>query len=239
LFTGIVQDLVGVQSFKDVGDLVQLSLDMGDMTHNLELGASVAVNGTCLTVTRVDQGTAFFDVIMESLRTTNLHTLTAGDLVNVERSFQVGDEIGGHIVSGHVTSTAEIVQRRVDGNDHVLDFLLDQRWMKYVFHKGFIALDGASLTVSSVNRDTCHFEVSLIPETLSRTTLGTLPVGGLVNVEVDAQTLTTVDTVERLFKDPQWRREVLRHEVLDEEVLDDEVLDEERPDKNVGTQRAS
>ena len=213
MFTGIVQDLVTIQSFNDVGDLVQLSLDMGDMTSNLELGASVAVNGTCLTVTRVDQGTAYFDVIMESLRTTNLHTLNAGDLVNVERSFGVGDEIGGHIVSGHVTATAEVVERRVDGNDHVIDFLLPEQWMKYVFHKGFIALDGASLTVSSVDRDSCHFEVSLIPETLARTTLGKVPVGGLVNVEVDAQTLTTVDTVERLFKDPLWRQEILRPEM--------------------------
>ncbi len=209
MFTGIVQDLVTVQAVIDEGDLVRLALDLGEMTDNLKLGASVAVNGTCLTVTRVEQGTAYFDVIVETLRTTNLHALRDGDLVNVERSFQVGDEVGGHIVSGHVTSTAALVQRRVAGNDHVLTFALDPRWMKYVFHKGFIALDGASLTVSAIDRDAHEFSVSLIPETLQRTTLGRINEGRHVNVEVDAQTLTTVDTVERLFADDEWRAQLL------------------------------
>lgn len=209
MFTGIVQNLVTVQSIVDEGDLVRLALDLGEMTDNLKLGASVAVNGTCLTVTRVEQGTAYFDVIVETLNTTNLHALREGDRVNVERSFQVGDEVGGHIVSGHVTATADLVERRVDGNDHVLTFALAPQWMKYVFHKGFIALDGASLTVSSLNRDDSQFCVSLIPETLQRTTLGQLAEGDQVNVEVDAQTLTTVETVERLFADDDWRAQVL------------------------------
>jgi riboflavin synthase len=208
MFTGIVQDLVTVQTVTDEGDLRRLSLDLGEMTDNLQLGASVAVNGTCLTVTRVHQGSACFDVIMETLRTTNLGDIQAGHLVNVERSFRVGDEIGGHIVSGHVTATAQILARRVVGHDHVLRFALDPAWMKFVFHKGFIALDGASLTVSSVDRQHNTFEVSLIPETLARTTLGRKGEGDKVNVEVDAQTMTTVETVERLFSDPAWREQL-------------------------------
>ncbi len=209
MFTGIVQDLVPVQDIVDQGDLKRLRIDLGALTDNLKLGASVAVNGTCLTVTEVAAGSAWFDVITETLRVTNLGDLKVGDLVDVERSFQVGDEVGGHIVSGHITATAELVERAVAGHDHVLTLALDQQWMKYVFHKGFIALDGASLTVSSLDRASSTFCVSLIPETLSRTTLGTIAVGERVNVEVDAQTLTTVDTVERLFADEQWRAQVM------------------------------
>lgn len=200
MFTGIVQDLVTVQTVVDQGDLTRLGLDLGSMAHNLETGASVAVNGCCLTVTRVEQGVAYFDVIMETLRTTSLSQIRSGDYVNVERSFHVGDEIGGHIVSGHITTTADVVERRVEGNDNVLSFSMSEQWMKYVFHKGFVALDGASLTISSVDREANQFEVSLIPETLERTTLGRVMPGERVNVEVDAQTLTTVETVERLFR---------------------------------------
>jgi len=200
LFTGIVQDLVKVQTVVDQGDLTRIGLDLGSMAHNLETGASVAVNGCCLTVTRVEQGVAYFDVIMETLRTTSLSQIRSGDYVNVERSFHVGDEIGGHIVSGHITTTADVVERRVEGNDNVLSFSMSEQWMKYVFHKGFVALDGASLTISSVDREANQFEVSLIPETLERTTLGRVMPGERVNVEVDAQTLTTVETVERLFR---------------------------------------
>ena len=199
MFTGIVQDLVSIQSIVDEGDLIRLTLDLGALTDQLQLGASVAVNGTCLTVTRVEQGSATFDVITETLRTTNLGDLETGDQVNVERSYHVGDEIGGHIISGHVTATAPLTERRVEGHDHVLRFNLSDRWLKYVFHKGFIGLDGASITVSALNRDESWFEVSLIPETIARTTLGQLSEGDRINVEVDAQTVTTVDTVERVL----------------------------------------
>lgn len=199
MFTGIVQDLVPIQAIQDEGDLIHLTLDLGELTDQLQLGASVAVNGTCLTVTRVDQGRATFDVITETLRTTNLGRLSVGDLVNVERSYHVGDEIGGHIISGHVTTTAPLEARKVEGNDHVLRFGLGAEWLKYVFHKGFIGLDGASITVSSLDREQNWFEVSLIPETLARTTLGRLDEGDEINIEVDAQTVTTVDTVERVL----------------------------------------
>lgn len=203
MFTGIVQDLVAVQAIEDKGDLIHLTLDLGALTNELKLGASVAVNGTCLTVTRVDQGSATFDVITETLRTTNLGGLVVGTLVNVERSYHVGDEIGGHIISGHVTTTAPLNERQVIGHDHVLRFGLDEQWLKYVFHKGFIGLDGASITVSALNRDERWFEVSLIPETISRTTLGLIKEGDVINVEVDAQTVTTVDTVERVLAEQQ------------------------------------
>lgn len=188
--------------------LCRLELDLIGLTENLQLGASIAVNGTCLTVTRVSQARVAFDVVAETLRTTNLGALAAGDKVNVERSFRVGDEVGGHIVSGHVTATAEVIARTVVGHDHVLRFQIAPVWMKYVFHKGFIALDGASLTVSSVDRAQNAFEISLIPETLARTTLGQVAIGAPVNVEVDAQTMTLVDTVAALMADKEWRAQL-------------------------------
>ena len=209
MFTGIVQGLIRVKSIRVEDNLKRFSLDMGELSTGIKLGASVAVNGTCLTVTQATGSIVDFDVITETLKTTNLNDVLEGDLVNVERSFQVGDEVGGHIVSGHVTSTACLVDRRVEGHDHVLTFELDRPWMKYVFHKGYVALDGASLTVSSIDRARCRFQVSLIPETLSRTTLGEMPEEGRVNLEVDSQTLTTVETVERLFSDEQWRNQIL------------------------------
>lgn len=210
MFTGIVQDLISVQAIEHDDGLMRLTLDLGKHTSGLQLGASVAVNGTCLTVTRVDQGIVMFDVIAETLRTTNLGDLQMGTLVNVERSFQVGDEVGGHIVSGHVTATGTVEQRVVSGHDHVLRLSIAEEWLKFIFHKGFIALDGASLTVSAVDRNAGWFEISLIPETLDRTTLGRVAVGDKVNIEVDSQTVTTVETVERLFADPQWRDQLVR-----------------------------
>lgn len=207
MFTGIVQAHLPVDGVSHQSDLSTIRLKLGDLAENLQLGASVALNGTCLTVTDISTDVASFDVIKETLVTTNLGALGTGDCVNVERSMRMGDEIGGHIVSGHVTATAELVEQRVDGNDRVLTFSLAPAWLKYIFHKGFISLDGASLTVSSLNRNACQFCVSLIPETIKRTTLGHLDLGALVNVEVDSQTMSIVDTVEQVLEDPQRRQQ--------------------------------
>lgn len=201
MFTGIVQGLVPVVGLEKDGGLSHVCLDMTNLTQDLQLGASVAVNGTCLTVTHIEGALVHFDVIPETLRTSNLYLLKLDDEVNVERSFRVGDEIGGHTVSGHVTATAALVANECEDNDRILTFQMDEQWLRYVFHKGFIALDGASLTVSSLDRDLHTFSVSLIPETIARTTLGSISVGGLVNVEVDTQTMAIVETVERVLAD--------------------------------------
>lgn len=208
MFTGIVQALVEVQHLETRNDLTCLTLAMAGHTDNLELGASVAVNGTCLTVTEVNDDTVCFDVILETLRMTNLCKVRVGDLVNMERSFKVGDEIGGHVVSGHVTGTADVIAKRIAGDDWVLRFGTQQDWLKYVFYKGFIAIDGASLTVSAISRDEGWLEVSLIPETRARTTLGSADVGSVVNIEVDAQTVSTVETVERVLKDQEFLKQL-------------------------------
>lgn len=206
MFTGIVQALVEVESIDHQPDMSCLRLALGDLCNGLETGASVAVNGTCLTVTEVGAGSAHFDIVAETLRTTNLGRLAQGERVNVERSFKVGDEVGGHIVSGHVTGTARLLQRDVKGHDHVVRLTLEPQWGNFVFHKGFIAVDGASLTVSRIDREGGFFEISLIPETLARTTLGSLEAGDLANIEVDSQSVAAVTTIERMFEDPAWQK---------------------------------
>jgi riboflavin synthase len=210
VFTGIVQGLVAVKGVKEERDLSRIELDLGELAQGIELGASVAVNGTCLTVTRAtDSGVVSFDIIKETLDTTNLGALSAGSLVNVERSFKVGDEVGGHIVSGHVTATASLCDLRDEGHDRVLTFTLDPQWLRFVLHKGYVGVDGASITVSSVDRENSTFSISLIPETIERTTLGRLVIGEHVNVEVDSQTQTIVETIERVMQDPKMREAMM------------------------------
>lgn len=131
---------------------------------------------------------------------TNIGKVSAGHLVNVERSFHAGDEIGGHIVSGHVAGTVEVVEIVEAEGVRNITFVADPDVMKYLLHKGFVALDGASLTIAFVDYATNRFGICLIPETIERTTLGRVVMGDRVNVEPDSQTQTIVDTVERLFR---------------------------------------
>ena len=199
MFTGIVQKLVKIESIDKQANLIRLGLGLGDLAKGLKLGASVAINGVCLTVSETKRDKVYFDVIPETLGATNLNSLDQSSLVNVERSYKVGDEIGGHIVSGHVGTTAPLVSLVHEDHDRVYTFEVAESWMKFIFHKGFIAVDGASLTVSAVDRANSTFSVSLIPETITRTTLGLIELGDQVNIEVEAQTVSIVETVERVM----------------------------------------
>ena len=207
MFTGIVQECAQVEQVSLQDGVLRLELALSpERCAGLVGGASVAVNGTCLTVAR-QQGTRIgFDVIAETLRLTNLASLQAGSRVNVERSATFADEIGGHRVSGHVSGTTQVLERRDQEANRVLRFALDDDWSRFLFHKGFVALDGASLTISALDREEGWFEVSLIPETLQRTLFGGRDVGDVINVEVDSETVAVVETVERVLADPQWRQ---------------------------------
>jgi riboflavin synthase len=164
---------------------------------NIQIGASVAINGTCLTVTAADGDMLSFDIMSETLRATNLGGLEVGKSVNYERSARVGDEIGGHNVSGHVHTKAVIsAVEETPNNRRVVFELPDDSWMKYILPKGFISVDGCSLTVGEVEGRT--FSVYLIPETLRVTVFGLKGEGDSVNIEVEAQTQAIVDTVERV-----------------------------------------
>ena len=169
----------------------------GDMAGGLQTGASVAHNGCCLTVTETDGRTARFDLMAETLDKTNLSRLKAGDLVNLERAARFGDEIGGHLMSGHITATTEIL--RIERTEHntTMHFALPAALKPYILPKGFVGLDGCSLTIGNVGEDS--FCVHLIPETLRRTLFGTRQAGDTVNLEIDPQTQAVVDTVGRIL----------------------------------------
>jgi riboflavin synthase len=204
MFTGIVQGLCPVERVVDEKNLRRLTIAAGEQAAGIDLGGSVAINGTCLTVTAEEEGGVLcFDVIRETLRLTNLGNLSPGDLVNVERSFRVGDEIGGHILSGHITDSVTVSRVNEAENLREVAFSVSGEWMKYLHHKGFVALDGASLTIASVDQTSDEISVSLIPETIERTTLGRVSAGDRVNLEVDAQTQAVVDAVERMVNTPE------------------------------------
>ena len=204
MFTGIVQGYCPVLRVVIEPNLRRFAIRLGELADGVELGASVAVNGTCLTVTGEEaDGVLTFDVIQETLNLTNLSDLAEGDLVNVERSFRVGDEVGGHILSGHVADTVKLARVEQADNLRTLHFSVPEQWMKFLNHKGFVALDGASLTIASVDREASEISISLIPETIERTSLGRVTEGARVNLEVDAQTQAIVETVERLIDSPE------------------------------------
>ena len=202
MFTGIVQAKVKVSEISDQQQFRRLTLEVPvQLLQNLERGASISVNGTCLTATEFSQleprGWVSFDVIDETLAKTNLGELSAGCWVNFERSLTFGREIGGHLVSGHVHGTATILAVSQTGANWRVDIELKPEIKNYVLSKGFISIDGISLTVGEVTATS--FSLHLIPETLNVTTLGQRKAGDRVNIELDQQTVTIVDTVERVL----------------------------------------
>lgn len=184
MFTGLVEELGEVLSRQHSSSGAVLAIK-GDLVYkDLKLGESVAVNGICLTVSRLGSSGVFYaDVMPETLRRTNLHELKKGSRVNLERALRAGDRLGGHFVSGHIDGTGEILSRRREGNAIVYRISAPPHVLRYLVEKGSVAVDGISLTLVSVE-DTC-FSVSLIPHTAVLTTLGYKNPGDRVNLEVD------------------------------------------------------
>ena len=187
MFTGIISDVGQIIDITPSGDLRRLLISSAYDSGTITIGASIANSGACLTVVGVEPragGSAIaFDVGAETLAVTTLGQWRTGGRVNLERSLRVGDELGGHMVSGHVDGIAEIVSRRdFDGMAH-FRFRAPKELAKFIAVKGSVALDGTSLTVNSVEGDT--FEVLLIPHTLKVTTWGERQAGDKVNIEVD------------------------------------------------------
>ncbi|MGM0953398.1 MAG: riboflavin synthase subunit alpha [Pseudomonadota bacterium] len=204
MFTGIVQGVATVADIIEAPGLNTLAIRFSeDQVKHVSTGASVAINGTCLTVTRQDGSILFFDAMQETLRLTTLGDLSKGDAVNFERAAKIGDEIGGHLLSGHIHTAAEIVEIVHSENNVTLWFELPEDWARYIFPKGYIAINGASLTIGEVAGN--RFNVHLIPETLRATTFGTAREGQRVNIEIDSQTQTIVDTLTRLGYDKPAR----------------------------------
>ncbi|KLV11470.1 MULTISPECIES: riboflavin synthase [Photobacterium] len=197
MFTGIVQSVAFIDDISDENGIQTFILKFKKgFCDGLEVGASIAVDGVCLTVTKILSETRVsLDIMLPSLETTALDRYLKGDIVNVERAAKDGAEIGGHPLSGHIDFHTPILQiTRIDDN-HCLRFVLCDEWKRYIFPKGYIAINGASLTVSAVNKDSGWFEVWLIPETRRTTNLEAKRVGEHVNVEIERGTQVVVDTV--------------------------------------------
>lgn len=202
MFTGIVQAVATIAAIEDRPGLRTFTMAFpSGFTEGLEIGASVAHDGVCLTVTELAPDTAKFDVMQQSLALTTLGRFAVGDRLNVERAAKDGAEIGGHPLSGHVDGLATVLSVRQPENNHVLRIGVPKALTRYVFAKGYIAVNGASLTIAEADRNEGWFEVWLIPETLRMTTFGDKGPGAQLNLEIERSTQVIVDTVRDVVED--------------------------------------
>ena len=199
MFTGIVEEVGSVAAIRDGG----LTIAASKVTDDLEVSDSICVNGACLTATQLDGDRFSVDVVPETLRRTNLGALGVGYPVNLERPLALSDRLGGHIVQGHVDGTADISTIEDDGDALMITFRAPPNIMRYVVEKGFVAVDGTSLTVVNCAVDT--FSVTIIPYTLANTVFGSRRVGDSVNVETDI----VAKYVERLASAPRPPADIL------------------------------
>ena len=195
MYTGIVAGTAPVVAIEVKEGARKLTIDLGGYLEGLEVGASVAIDGVCMTVGSIDGRDVVFDAIDETLERTTLGQVLEGGVVNVERSLKVGDELGGHILSGHVITTARITDRKSRGEGVDIRVENPERVRPFVMEKGFIAIDGMSLTIGEVSDDT--FALHIIPETMRVTTIGQKEVGSMVNIEIDSRTQAIVETMMR------------------------------------------
>jgi riboflavin synthase len=183
MFTGIVEELGTVAAVEDQGDAIRLTIAATTVLSDAGLGDSIAVNGCCLTVATRDEQSWTADVMQETLDKTSLRGVSPGDRVNLERAVTPQTRLGGHIVQGHVDGVGEILRRTPSEHWEVVEISLPAHLARYLVDKGSVTVDGVSLTV--VEAGETSFTVSLIPETLARTTLGARQVGDRVNLEAD------------------------------------------------------
>ena len=179
MFTGIIEEVGRITSAQSNKIVIAAS----DVLQRMGLGDSISVNGVCLTVTSFNNSVFSADLMSETLRRTNLGKLAAGDVVNLEQPLPLGGRLGGHLVQGHIDATGRVMSVRWDGEAMLIRFETIPDVMYYIVEKGFIAVDGVSLTV--VSRDNSSFQVSVVDYTRQRTTLGNWRVGDTVNLEVD------------------------------------------------------
>jgi riboflavin synthase len=188
MFTGIIEELGQVADLERGADSARIQICGPLVTRDAEVGSSIAVNGVCLTVTGVDGDTFSADVMAETLARTSLATLTSGTKVNLERALSASGRLGGHIVQGHVDGTGILIDRTPGDRWELVRIAIPAALTRYVAHKGSIAIDGISLTVAGLtdlDDGSAIVTVSLIPETLARTTLGHRAPGDLLNLEAD------------------------------------------------------
>ena len=183
MFTGIIEELGTVASVEVLPDSIRLAIKGDLVRQDLSQGESISVNGVCLTAAEITSDGFIADVMLETLNRSSLSGISQGESVNLERAMSGAGRFGGHVVQGHVDGVAEIISREPSANWEVVKVKLPAELSKYVVHKGSITFDGVSLTVNDISDNTVS--LSLIPETLRLTTLGTKQVGDKLNVEAD------------------------------------------------------
>ena len=195
MFTGIVQGTAKIVDIEQKESIRTIFIDLPNV-ELLEIGASVSIDGVCLTATGINDGIVSFDIIQETLSRSTLGDLEIGGVVNFERSLKFGDEIGGHLLSGHIIATGLVQDKVETGEGLDLSILMPLSIEKYIMEKGYVAIDGISLTIGKV--DDLRFNLHIIPETIRQTKINSKQVGDAVNIEIDPMTQTIVSTVERL-----------------------------------------
>lgn len=205
MFSGIVQALLPCIAFSEEHGCFTLAIHFNDaMLQELEIGASVAIEGVCLTVVAIDGPIVSFNVIEQTRKLTTLNHVAQGQLLNIERALRYNGEIGGHLMSGHIDGTLSIAAIDATPSRYELLFSTPHEWQKYIVPQGFIGINGVSLTIATSFHDTDKslFSVCLIPETLRRTSLSLLKPGDRVNIELDAQTKAIAHVLDHLLNRP-------------------------------------
>ena len=195
MFTGIVQGTGKIVEVIEGKAIKSFKIEVPNV-DSLDIGASVSVDGVCLTATSIENKIVSFDVIQETLSRTTLGQIEVDELVNIERSLKFGDEIGGHLLSGHIIATGIVNDKSKSGEGIDLSILTPPSIEKFLIEKGYVAIDGISLTIGEINNS--RFNLHIIPETMRQTTIASKQIGDAVNIEIDSTTQTIVATVERL-----------------------------------------
>lgn len=197
MFSGIIQEIGIVEKISAANNIqkIQIKCTKGFL-KNLKVGDSVSVDGVCLTVVKFEKEMLFFDVIEETISRSIIKEYKIGAKVNLENSLKYGESVGGHLCSGHVHTKGVVKEVELNGDSKNVLIEVDPKWSKYVLEKGYISINGCSLTVGKVSRNS--FNLHLIPETLRATNLDNLVFGQFVNTELDQSTIAIVDTTERL-----------------------------------------
>lgn len=226
MFTGIVQGVATVDKVTDDKGIRTFVIEFPiGFCRELEIGASVAIDGVCLTVTEIfPANRVAFDVMVQSLAVTTLGDYSPGSAVNCERAAKDGAEIGGHPLSGHIDFRAVIQEVETQEENFRVRISVEPEWMKYIFPKGYIALHGASLTIATVDKKDNWFEVWIIPETKRMTVIGEKAVGDHLNVEIERNTQVVVDTIRDTLTENMGKLTPLFIKLLEEQGVDINAL---------------
>ena len=197
MFTGLIEGVCKIKNIQVGTDSAVIEVDLGGLVSDARIGDSIAVNGTCLTITRINGSIASFDVSSETIEKSNIATLSAGAEVNVERALKASDRLGGHFVQGHIDAAATLEQVSENNDFYELTFSAAQEVLSQMIKKGLVAINGISLTIA--NLDESSFSVAIIPQTWQNTNLKNLKSGDRVNIETDIITKTVIKQLDRIL----------------------------------------